>query len=370
MRSIYKLIYKNIVKQVLFLMDPDFIHVLFLKIGNTLGSHSFTKKLTSLLLEHKSTRLAQTLCGIRFDNPVGLSAGFDKDGDIVGIVKEVGFGFESVGTLTPRPYAGNTKPWSRRLIKTKSILVNYGLKNKGIDAFLKLCNNLDASYPYLISVGKTNCPDTVTIEQGIKEYIEILTKLEKSNTGSVYEINISCPNAYGGESFSNAKNLNTLLDEIAKLQLSKPIFLKMPINLPYEEYDRMLATSVDHQISGVIIGNLNKDRSSYKIVDPIDESMKGNLSGMPTQNLSDKLISHTFQKYGDKLIIVGVGGIFSFEDALRKIQLGASLVELITGMIFEGPQLIGNINQKLEHYLVENNIDNISKIVGSSHKKS
>jgi len=351
-------------------VDPDFVHALFLRIGSTLSSYAITKKLTSLALRHDSTRLSQTLCGIRFDNPVGLSAGFDKDGEIVGIVKEVGFGFESVGTLTPRPYKGNLKPWSRRLIKTKSILVNYGLKNKGIDTFIKLNSNLDSSYPYFISVGKTNCPDTVTIEQGIRDYIEILTKLENSNIGSVYEINISCPNAYGGESFSNAENLNILLDEIAKLKLSKPIFLKMPINLPYEEYDKILDTAVDHQISGVIIGNLNKDRSSYEISDPLDESMKGNLSGMPTQDLSNKLISRTFQKYGDKLVIIGVGGVFSFEDALRKIQLGASLIELITGMIFEGPQLIGEINQKLEQYLLENNIDDVSKIVGSDHKKS
>ncbi len=363
-----KIIYKNFVKPILFLFHPDDVHVWFLKIGKLLGTNIFTKTLVSILFKYEDPVLEQKVCGVKFQNPIGLSAGFDKDGDITNIIASVGFGFESVGTLTPRAYEGNPKPWTQRLIKSKSILVNFGLKNNGSEEFIKTHRNLDSNYPYFISVGKTNCPDTVTLEQGIQEYKTILTQLEEANIGKVFEINISCPNAFGGESFATPNSLKLLLEALQTIKISKPIFLKMPINLPLEEFREMLITAVKYKVSGVIIGNLNKIRDLSSLQDTLTPDMKGNLSGKPTQALSNELIKKTYKEFGDKLVIVGVGGIFSFEDALEKIRLGATLVELITGIIFEGPTLIGEINSGLASHIKKRGLRNVSELVGEAHR--
>jgi len=363
-----KILYKKLLKPILFIFHPDDVHVWFLQIGKLLGSNFFTKALVEGLFKYENPVLEQKVCGINFSNPVGLSAGFDKDGDLTNIIERVGFGFESVGTLTPQAYEGNPKPWTQRLINSKSILVNFGLKNKGSEEFIKTHSDLNSKFPYFISVGKTNCPDTVTLEQGINDYKNILTQLEQVNLGSVYEINISCPNAYGGESFASPKSLDLLLEALQPLKLSKPVFLKMPINLPWEEFREMLAIAVKYNVSGVIIGNLNKIRDESLLIDPLTPDMKGNLSGKPTQKLSNDLIAKTYKEFGNKLVIVGVGGIFSVEDAIEKIRLGASLIELITGMIFEGPMLIGEINRGLTQHLTDKGLNNISELVGEAHR--
>lgn len=350
------------------MFDPDDVHEFFLTVGNILGKYSVSRYITKALFFYKSARLSQNLAGIEFSNPIGLSAGFDKDGLLTEIIADVGFGFESVGTLTPQAYEGNPKPWTRRLKKSKSILVNFGLKNKGISDFIPKHKNLSKTFPYFLSLGKTNCPDTVTLEQGLADYKKGIELFEQTNLGSVYELNISCPNAFGGESFATPQSLKLLLEALSKIKITKPIFVKMPINLAWEEFEQMLDLCVQYKISGVIIGNLNKDRSSTEIRDNLTSDMKGNLSGLPTQKLSNELISKTYAKYHNQLIVVGVGGIFSFEDGLEKIRRGASLIELITGMIFEGPSLISEINQKLDNYIVSKGLKNISELVGEYHK--
>jgi len=181
-----------------------------------------------------------------------------------------------------------------------------------------------------------------------------------------YELNISCPNLKGGVSFYPPKELNALLNAVGKLKIKKPVFVKMPIEKSDDEVRGMLDVIVKHKwITGVIFGNLQKDRKDPSFVqDEILTAGVGNFSGKPTFRRSNELIKLAYSGYGKKLIIIGCGGVFTAEDAYRKIRLGASLIQMITGMIFEGPQRITQINRELVELLSQDGYSNISEAVG------
>jgi dihydroorotate dehydrogenase len=184
-------------------------------------------------------------------------------------------------------------------------------------------------------------------------------------------INISCPNAFGGQPFTDPQKLGQLLQEISKLPKTKPIFLKMPPDLSISNIDQIIELARQFKIDGFICTNLTKDRIELSIKEKIKENLptdKGGISGKVIERLSDDLIKYIYSKTKGEFVIVGCGGIFSAGDAYRKIRLGASLLQLITGMIFEGPQLIGEINHGLVRLLKKDGFKNISEAVGADNK--
>lgn len=321
------------------------------------------------MFHYQHPSLHQTVFGYTFSNPLGLAAGFDKDGHLTDIMQEVWFSREEVGSTTAWPYEGNPKPRAVRLIKEQSLIVNYGLKNEGVE---KLITTLQKKKTHTllisISIAKTNCPLTASTEEAIDDYGISLQKLETANVSELYTLNISCPNTFGGEPFTDAPRLRQLLSHIQSLRPSKPILIKMPLNLQREAFKELLDCCQEFpMVQGVVIANLNKDRTVLKT--PIDSAVKGNLSGKPTQVLSNELIAKTYAYCGDRLKIIGVGGIFSAEDAYQKIKAGATLLQLITGMIFEGPQLIGSINKGLVRLLHADGYTHISQAIWANHKQ-
>ena len=358
--------YRYLLRPILFKIDPETIHDSFLSVGHFLGRFSLTRFITNLLFNYQNPTLIQTVAGITFQNPVGLSEGFDKDASLLQILPSVGFGFTQVGTITNKPYLGNPKPRLYRLPKSKGIVVYYGLKNLGADKILNKIKRLEQrDLPVGISVGKTNSPTTATPMTGIEDYYQCFKKVIRSRQGDFYTINISCPNTFGGEPFTTPETLDPLLKKLISLKPQKPVFLKMPINLPWKEFRFLLDIAVKYQVTGVIIGNLNKNRQDPAIKDAIPVYIKGSVSGLPTQKLSNELISLTYKHYSKKLVIIGVGGIFSAEDAYDKIKRGATLVQLITGMIYEGPQLIGDLNRSLVKLLKQDGYTHIHQAIGS-----
>jgi dihydroorotate dehydrogenase (fumarate) len=199
--------------------------------------------------------------------------------------------------------------------------------------------------------------------------VSCLKKIKKASVGDMVTINISCPNAYGGEPFTTSERLEKLLKEVDKIGLKLPIFLKMPSDKPWPEFKKLIDTALKHKIAGLTICNLNKNRKSIKLKDELSDDIKGNLSGKPVFDLSNELISQTYKYCGNRLTIIGVGGIFSAKDAYEKIKRGATLVELITGMIFEGPMLIGQINAGLVELLEKDGYTHISQAIGAYHKQ-
>ncbi|MFC1616170.1 quinone-dependent dihydroorotate dehydrogenase [Patescibacteria group bacterium] len=365
----FHITYTKILRPIVFKIDPEKTHDIFLKIGSILGKFGITRKICSWAFNNSNPKLSQEIAGIRFKNPVGLSAGFDKNADLINIIPHVGFSFIQIGTVTNEAYEGNPKPRLTRLPKTKGLIVNYGLKNIGIDQILpKVKASRHQEIITSFSVGKTNNKETVDVEAGIKNYIECLKKINISELGDFITINISCPNTFGGEPSTNVERLEKLLKEMQKLNIKKKIFIKMPLDKSWAKFKELLDLCIKYKITGVIIANLAKDYQDETIKEKIPKEIKGGISGLPTQKPSNELISKTYQEFGKELIIIGAGGIFSAEDAYEKIKCGASLVQLITGMIYEGPQLIGQINQKLVAFLKEDGYKNISEAIGANHK--
>jgi dihydroorotate dehydrogenase len=188
-----------------------------------------------------------------------------------------------------------------------------------------------------------------------------------SGIGNYHVLNISCPNAFGGQSFTDPDSFRMLMKEIEKIRVAAPLLIKLSPDLSHEQIDQILEISARYGVNGVICSNLTKDKHSSKIIDfPIPE--KGAISGKPLQDKADELIKYVYHKTNGQMVIIGCGGVFSAKDAYKKIRLGASLIQLITGMIFEGPQLIGEINRGLADLLKRDGFKNVSEAVGIDNK--
>lgn len=366
-----KILYVHLVKPVFFLFHPETVHRVMTDFGQSLGRFAVTRKMTASFFEYQNTKLEQTIAGIRVENPIGLSAGFDYRAQLPFILPSIGMGFGTVGTITNLPYEGNPKPMLGRLPKSKSLLVNKGFKNDGIDVLIKKMNDQSFDIPIGLSLGKTNRKEAMTQEEAVQDVTEAFSKAVKANLPfSYYELNISCPNLYGSVSFYEPEKLEALLASIATTHPGKPVFLKMPITESNETIEGLLRVAAKHTfITGVIFGNLWKDRTSDQFdAKEIARATKGNFSGKPTANRSNELIALAYTKYANRFTVIGCGGVFTAEDAYKKIRLGASLVQMITGMIFEGPQVIGEINQGLVHLLKRDGFQHISDAIGVDTK--
>ena len=347
------------------MLDPEFVHHHIIGAGKMLGRHSFTKNLISNLFEYQNPILEQNVLGINFKNPIGLAAGFDKNAELVDILPSVGFGFTEVGSITGYPSTGNAKPRLWRLKKSKGLVVYYGLKNDGCDVISKRLQDRKFGNVVGTSVAMTNCEANLDTETAIKDYAKAFSAF--TNIGDYFTINISCPNAQGGQPFVNHEKLDKLFNSIDTIQTSKPIFIKLSPDLNISEIDKLLEVVSKHRIHGFICTNLTKPRNNPKILDKnVPET--GGISGKPVQELADNLLAYIYKKTNGKYAMIGCGGVFNAEDAYKKIRLGASLVQLATGMIFEGPQLIGEINQGLVRLLKRDGFSCVAEAVGVDNK--
>lgn len=358
--------YVKALKPIYFLRDPEEVHDAMTRIGEFLGKYALTRKITSLLFSFSHPMLEQNILGIHFPNPIGLAAGFDKDALLTDIIPSVGFGFAEVGSITGEPCEGNPKPRLWRLKKSRALVVYYGLKNEGCEKIAGRLRSKNFKIPIGTSIAKTNSPSTIETEAGINDYLKAFRRL--IDIGHYFTINISCPNAFGGEPFTEPDRLNRLLSIIDSVSAKKPIFLKISPDLNEEQVNAILRVCENHRIHGFICSNLTKNRNLSKIRDQIIPE-KGGISGKVTEELSNAQIRFIYRKTGNKYIIIGCGGIFSATDAYTKIKAGASLLQLITGMIFEGPQLISEINRGLVQLLKKDDFQNIQEARGSETKK-
>jgi len=360
-------------KPIFFLQDPEKVHDRMTGIGSFLGKFSITRKIASWKFGYHSSMLEQDILGIHFHNPVGLAAGFDKNAQLTHILPSVGFGFEEVGSVTGEPCEGNPKPRLWRLPHSKALVVYYGLKNDGAEIISTRLAGKQFQFPVGVSVAKTNSPETVDTQKGIADYTKAFRLFAEKNIGDYITINISCPNAYGGEPFADARKLDALLAEIRKISYIKPIFIKMPPDLSDRELDDIIAVARIYNIAGFISTNLTKDVRKMCLCDEEKAHYqrnigKGGISGKAVEDLSNKQIAYLYKKTKKEFVIIGCGGVFTAEDAYRKIKLGASLLQVITGMIYEGPQLISEINLGLVRLLKKDGFKNISEAIGIENR--
>ncbi len=363
-------LYRLAVRPLLFLADSEKVHGQLTAVGEYLGKTKFLKSILRRLWRTEDPALRETLHGITFASPVGLAAGFDYEARLVGILPALGFGFETIGTITNKPYEGNSSPRLGRLVKSRSLLVNKGFKNLGIYQTLRKLAPDQFEIPVGLSIGKTNALMPMTQEEAVFDVVSVFKSAESSHVPfNYYELNISCPNLYGDVEFYTLGHLNGLLARVTELKLSKPLFIKMPIEKSDKETMDMLDAIISYPVQGVIIGNLQKNRLDPSLdQNEVRQYAKGYFSGKPTEKRSNELIRLAYKNYGDKLTIIGCGGVFSPEDAYAKIKLGASLIQLITGLIYVGPQLPAQINLGLAKLLQRDGFSHISQAIGIDAK--
>lgn len=357
-------LYQKVAKPIFFRFDPEQVHDRIVKLGARLGRWRLTRWVTERLFSFAHSGLRQEILGLDFPNPVGLTAGFDKNATLIQTMPAVGFGFVEVGSITGEPCAGNPKPRLWRLPKTQGLVVYYGLKNDGCEVIASRLRQKKFEIPVGVSIAKTNSANTVEVSAGIQDYLKAFRAFLP--IADYFTVNISCPNAYGGEPFTDPVRLEQLLSALDLIEAKQPIFLKLPVDLTMTELENLLLVIDSHRVHGLVISNLTKRRDRPEIVGAeLNGLDHGGISGRPTFAASNDLISYVFKTRGSRYVLIGSGGIFSAEDAYEKIIRGASLVQLATGLIFEGPQVIGEINRDLVKLLERDGFKNISEAIGS-----
>lgn len=339
-------LYQRALKPLMFKCNPEVMHDLFVAVGEFSGRFWVLRKLFALIYNYRGPDISKTVDGVTYRTPVILSAGFDANGQLTRILPSLAFGGEEIGSTTAHPCEGNPRPRLTRLIRNKSLVVYKGLRNHGVDALIAKLKRTPHMPNYVlgISIARTNEPEASTdVEAGIRDYVESFQKLVAANVGDYITINISCPNSYTGETFIEPALLAQLLPRLMEIPHRQPVYLKMPINIPWEQFSALLDIADENGVEGVIIGNLNKNYSHLNHPEDAPKEFRGGLSGSPTFKLSNELIKKTREAYGKRFTIIGTGGIFSPEDAMAKFDAGADLIQLVSGMIFEGPGLMQKI---------------------------
>ncbi|HSI71017.1 MAG TPA: quinone-dependent dihydroorotate dehydrogenase [Gillisia sp.] len=340
-----RFLYKSLLKPILFNFDPEKVHDVFVDIGELLGKSRLGREIISLMYKYKGPDITTTVDGISYKYPIVLAAGFDYNGRLAGVLDCLSFGGDEIGSVTARPCSGNPKPRLTRLIKSKSLVVYKGLKNEGVDKIIARLKTVKNPSGFIrgISIAKTNDAANISPGAGLDDYFYSFKKLTEENIGDFYTINISCPNVHGGENFAEPERLDALLKKLFSITPGRPVYCKMPINISWEDFNELLKILDSYPVNGVVIGNLNKDYSNITHPEDAPREYRGGLSGAPCFELSNELIRRTRRGWGKRFTIIGCGGILSAEDAMEKFEAGADLLQLITGMIFEGPHLMKEI---------------------------
>ena len=364
------------IRPLIFMMEPEQAHRTLKKAGVFLGNNKLLKSLTGLFFNYDHESLNIEVDGINYRNPIGLSAGFDKDGELTKIYPSLGFGLAELGSFTGEVCPGNPGKRLFRMKKSKSIVVWYGLNNEGSE---KISQRLaDEDFGDLrvgINAANSNLTPEFILQDSISDYLKTM-KLFK-DIGDYYDVNISCPNTQDGEPFVDKDNLDALLIAINKeiRPISdKPIYVKLAADMTLEEINIIVDACMEHGMDGVVCTNLAKPEfnSEHRPEEyPTNKGLlpkgKGAMSGLPLQRISTNVIRHVYRRTRGQLTIIGVGGIFTARDAYEKITSGASLCHMITAMIFDGPQAMNEINRGLVKLLKADGFDSISQAVGSKN---
>lgn len=339
------------VRPLFFSVDPEKIHHLVVRSLKRFAKLPGGMSMLNGLYGYRNPGLHRTIFGLEFPNPVGLAAGFDKNGEMIAEMASLGFGFIEVGTVTPLPQPGNQKPRMFRLKEDEALINRMGFNNLGVDVVadrIERYRNTDAAkkYPVIIggNIGKNkNTPN----EEAIKDYLICFDRL--FSAVDYFVVNVSSPNTPGLRELQEKGPLTEILNTLQKRNRQKggkPILLKIAPDLTDSQLDDIIAIVQETGIAGVIATNTTINRNG--LISPAkitDEA--GGLSGKPVRQRSTEVVKYLVEKSNHSFPVIGVGGIQSANDALEKLNAGASLVQVYTGFIYEGPGLVKIINQKI-----------------------
>lgn len=338
--------YKSIIRPILFLLQPETIHhliVLILKFAFKIPGVSF---LTRKIFSVKHNSLKRSFLGLEFDNPIGFAAGFDKNAEVYNQFSNFGFSFIEIGTVTPKPQPGNPKPRSFRIPKDSGLINRMGFNNKGVDYAVKKLNK-----DHKVIIGGNIGKNTATSnENALDDYVYCFKQLYESV--DYFTVNLSCPNIKDLRKLQDKDSTINILNKLTEIRRSKPnykpILLKISPDLTNDQLDDVIETYNITGIDGVVATNTTVSRDNLKTSKQrIEEIANGGLSGKPLTKRSTEIILYLSTKTEGKLPIIGIGGIMSVDDAIEKLEAGATLIQLYTGFIYEGPSLVKKINKAI-----------------------
>jgi dihydroorotate dehydrogenase len=295
----------------------------------------------------KNNKLHRQVFGLKFQNPVGLAAGFDKNASFYNDFSNLGFGFIEIGTITPKPQDGNPKPRLFRLISDEAIINRMGFNNGGIDLAIE---NLKKRNTDIIIGGNIGKNKATANEDADSDYLACFQELFPYV--DYFVVNVSSPNTPNLRELQEKEPLQRLLLKLKKENFKqnkqKPILLKIAPDLSLEQLDDVLEVVTVCDLDGIVATNTTIDRSNLRASkEDLDRIGAGGLSGKPLTQKATEIIRYIHEKTNGKIPIIGVGGIHSAEDAIEKINAGASLVQLYTGFVYQGPLLVKKINKAL-----------------------
>lgn len=340
-------LYTNIIRPLFFKFDPEKVHYFVFDIVKLVSKFPGVPFLIRKFYKVNSPKLQRELFGIRFENPVGLAAGFDKNAVLFNELADYGFGFIEIGTVTPKGQEGNPKKRLFRLLDDQGIINRMGFNNLGVEQIVKNLKNNKGKVIVGGNIGKnTNIPT----EQYTQDYCEVFEKLHPHV--DYFVLNVSCPNVSSHAKLEDKDYLVELVAAVQKINKSykeeRPILLKIAPDLNENQLDEIIDLVAETQLDGVIASNTSVNREGLKTSEErLDEIGNGGLSGKPIKERSTAVIKYLAEKSNKAFPIVGVGGIHSAEDALEKIEAGADLVQVYTGFIYEGPGLVKKINKAI-----------------------
>ena len=343
------------IRGLIFKLDPETAHNLAIK------------ALKFNYIPHKKNQknkiLELDIFGKKIPNPVGIAAGFDKDAEVYNSLFKLGFGFVEVGTVTPLKQYGNPKPRVFRLEEDEALINRLGFNNSGSDKVRSRILSNSPSGLLGINIG----PNKDTKDR-VKDYLVGLRKFH--DIGDYLTVNISSPNTENLRSFHKDEELDELLKEIqaekTRLKTNVPIALKISPDIENKSIDRICEILTNNKITTIIISNsTDRTRENLKNINKLE---KGGLSGKPLENKSNFLINEFFKSFKSDITIIGVGGVDSGKSVYEKIINGAKLVQLYTGMVFKGPNIVSKINDELIEIIKKIGVNNISELVSSKNK--
>ena len=334
--------YKKIILPVLFLIDPEKVHNIIFSSIKILFKFPLVKFLVSKFYIIDDSRLEKSLFGIKFKNPVGLAAGFDKNAQLYEELTSFGFGFIEIGTVTPKPQSGNPKKRLFRLVEDSAIINRMGFNNVGVEEVIK---NLKKNKSTLIggNIGKNKItPNYLAINDYVTSFNMLFHFVD------YFVVNVSSPNTPNLRDLQEKEPLTKLINSLISINRNKnkpkPILLKIAPDLNNNQLLDIISIVKDTGLDGIIATNTTINRDNLK---SLNKNELGGLSGKPLTSRSTEVIKFISKNSNKTIPIIGVGGINSVADALEKFDAGADLIQIYTGFIYEGPNLIRSINKAL-----------------------
>ncbi len=339
--------YQLIIRPLLFLLPSERAHHFTIFSLKFLLRIPLLNQLLKRSWQIKNPNLEKKILGLHFPNPIGLAAGFDKDAKVYEEMSALGFGFIEIGTVTPKPQSGNPKPRLFRLKKDNGLINRMGFNNDGVVAAVKRLKGKDKNIIIGGNIGKNKVTPNEFAEEDYRICFEALHPYV-----DYFVINVSSPNTPGLRALQETKALQKIIRVLTTKnnQLDKPlpILLKIAPDMSFEQLDEIIDLCIAEKLAGIIATNTTTSRTNLCTpIDQIEAIGNGGLSGQPLNQKSTQVIKHISDRCKGKLVIIGVGGISNPQDAIDKINAGADLIQLYTGLIYEGPSLIKRINKAI-----------------------